>query len=135
MRQMLALGYLMVDQEGYGTFAMAESSLPVLRGQQPLMLRKDVVAPVKASKAANGRQKQALNVPESAQVFFEVLRQWRAQVAKSHGVPAYVIFHDATLLEIAIERPQSLQALSHINGVGTRKLDAYGQDILQHLQG
>ena len=134
MRQMLALGYLMVDQEGYGTFAMAESSLPVLRGQQPLMLRKDVVAPVKASKTSGGRHKQALNVPESAQQFFDVLRQWRAQVAKSHGVPAYVIFHDATLLDIAIERPQSLKARGHINGVGSRKLEAYGKDILQHLQ-
>ena len=138
MRQMLALGYLMVDQEGYGTFAMAESSLPVLRGQQALRLRKDIAAPLKVSKttskATNGRQKQVLDIPDFAQSFFEVLRQWRAQVAKSHGVPAYVIFHDATLLEIAMECPQTLEALSQINGVGTRKLDAYGQDILQHLQ-
>jgi ATP-dependent DNA helicase RecQ len=134
MRQMLALGYLMVDQEGYGTFAMAESSLPVLRGQQVLRLRKDITTPIKVTKTTNGRQKQVLNVPDFAQSFFEVLRQWRAQVAKSHGVPAYVIFHDATLLEIAIECPQTLEALSLINGVGTRKLDAYGQDILQHLQ-
>lgn len=134
MRQMLALGYLMVDQEGYGTFAMAESSVPVLRGQQSLRLRQDSAAPVKASKTVQGRQKQALNVPDFAQDNFESLRQWRAQVAKSHGVPAYVIFHDATLLEIAIEQPKSLDDLSEINGVGTRKLDAYGEDILLHLK-
>lgn len=133
MRQMLALGYLMVDQEGYGTFAMAESSVPVLRGQQSLRLRQDSAAPVKVSKTVQGRQKQALNVPDFAQDNFEALRQWRAQVAKSHGVPAYVIFHDATLLEIAIEQPKSLDDLSEINGVGTRKLDAYGEDILLHL--
>ena len=61
---------------------------------------------------------------------FERLRAWRADAARSHGVPAYVIFHDATLAEIARTRPASLDALRGISGVGARKLDAYGADIV-----
>ena len=56
---------------------------------------------------------------------------WRAGIARSHGVPAYVIFHDATLREIALARPDSLETLAHVNGVGVRKLESYGESILE----
>jgi ATP-dependent DNA helicase RecQ len=65
---------------------------------------------------------------------FERLRAWRAEAARSHGVPAYVIFHDATLAEIARARPASLEALRGISGVGARKLETYGADILGLVQ-
>ena len=134
MRQMLALGYLLVDQEGYGTFAMAEASLPVLKGRQALMLRQDVAPTAKASKTIGAKTRQALEVPAFASQHFEALRKWRADMAKSHGVPAYVIFHDATLLDIAVQNPHSLEMLSEVNGVGSRKLQAYGEDILSVLR-
>ena len=66
-----------------------------------------------------------------AQQRFEALRAWRAEVARSHGVPAYVIFHDATLRELALARPQTLDDLGHISGVGVRKRDAYGEEVLR----
>jgi ATP-dependent DNA helicase RecQ len=69
-----------------------------------------------------------------AQPIFEALRAWRAEIARSHGVPAYVIFHDATLKEIALARPNDLEALAHVNGVGARKLESYGQSILACIE-
>lgn len=134
VRQMLALGYLLVDQEGYGTFAIAQSSVPVLKGQQSLYLRQDAVKSSQSNRPVPSKSRQALAVPEFAQTRFDALRAWRSTVAKHHGVPAYVIFHDATLVDIAIEHPRTLEALSQINGVGARKLDAYGQEILLTLK-
>ncbi len=66
----------------------------------------------------------------AAQQLFERLREWRLDAARRHGVPAYVIFHDATLREIARERPQSLNALRDISGIGAKKLEAYGDEIV-----
>ena len=62
---------------------------------------------------------------------FDALRAWRAEVAREHGLPAYVIFHDATLAEMARERPATLEALAGVSGVGAKKLEAYGQEILR----
>ncbi|HTK01812.1 MAG TPA: HRDC domain-containing protein, partial [Bordetella sp.] len=75
----------------------------------------------------------AVELPSEAQPVFEALRAWRAEVARNHGVPAYVIFHDATLREIAMARPASLTELGGISGVGARKLEAYGDDILERV--
>ncbi|MGY0751858.1 HRDC domain-containing protein, partial [Bordetella bronchiseptica] len=75
-----------------------------------------------------------IDLPAEAKPVFESLRSWRGEVAKSNGVPAYVIFHDATLREIALARPESLDDLSHISGVGARKLQAYGEEILRCVQ-
>jgi ATP-dependent DNA helicase RecQ len=70
---------------------------------------------------------------DAARGRWERLREWRAAVAKEHGVPAYVVFHDATLAELARERPATEDALSRISGVGTRKLERYGADLLKVL--
>ena len=64
---------------------------------------------------------------------FEALRQWRAGVAREQGVPAYVIFHDSTLRQIAIVQPTDLDALTSVNGVGASKLERYGQAVLEAL--
>ncbi len=130
LRQALALGLLAVDLEGYGTLALTESSRAVLKGEQRLMLR-----PVAQQRARARRQRtttaaQREDLPLAAQHCFERLRSWRARVAREHGVPAYVIFHDATLRDIALQQPDTLEALAGISGVGARKREAYGPDVL-----
>ena len=66
---------------------------------------------------------------------FEALKAWRAEIAREHNVPAYVVFHDAALAEMAKEMPETLAALAEIGGVGAKKLEAYGRDILRVLGG
>jgi len=128
LRQLLAQGLLMVDQEGYGTLALTAESRTVLKGERTLMLRREVDKP---AKAATPRSKSLQpDLPRAAQIVFEALRSWRAGIARSHGVPAYVIFHDATLREIALVCPETLEDLSFVNGVGIKKLESYGQSIL-----
>lgn len=128
LRQLLAHGLLVVDQEGYGTLALTEESRAVLKGERTLMLRRESE---RTARANTPKAKASLpDLPSGAQRIFEALRQWRYEIARSHGVPAYVIFNDATLREIAIKRPESLEDLAHINGVGVRKLESYGELIL-----
>jgi len=134
LRQLLAQRLLAVDHEGYGTLALTDSSRAVLKGEQALMLRRDSEKKPRSARSSSGRGKEQIQLPPEAQACFESLRSWRAEVAQSHGVPAYVIFHDATLREIALRRPVSLDELSHVSGVGARKLDAYGVDLLRCVQ-
>lgn len=129
LRQLLAQGLLMVDQEGYGTLALTDESRAVLKGERTLMLRREADKP---ARAAPPRSKSLQpDLPRAAQLVFEALRSWRAGIARSHGVPAYVIFHDATLREIALARPDTLEDLSFVNGVGIKKLESYGKSILE----
>ncbi len=128
LRQLLACGMLTVDHEGYGTLALTDVSRPVLKGEQRLMMRRESKTALSSDVARSRKNDERL--PGIAQAVFESLRAWRAEVARSHGVPAYVIFHDATLREIALAMPQDLSELANISGVGVRKLQAYGQDIL-----
>ncbi|MDH4390122.1 MAG: HRDC domain-containing protein, partial [Aquabacterium sp.] len=74
-----------------------------------------------------------LPLDEAGLARFAALKAWRAEVAKAHNLPAYVVFHDATLAEMAREAPDSLDALAGINGVGGKKLEAYGSDLLRVL--
>lgn len=132
LRQLLAQGLLTVDTEGYGTLALTEGSRAVLKGERTLMLRRESERAAARNRAATPRSKPAAaDLPAEAQALFESLRAWRGDVARNHGVPAYVIFHDATLREIALARPESLEDLGHVSGVGARKLEAYGDDILE----
>ncbi|AOB30159.1 ATP-dependent DNA helicase RecQ [Bordetella sp. H567] len=132
LRQLLAQGLLTVDTEGYGTLALTEASREVLKGERQLMLRRESPKAARASKSAGTRGRPpAVELPAEAQPVFEALRAWRAGVARNHGVPAYVIFHDATLREIALARPETADELGGISGVGARKLDAYGDEILE----
>ncbi len=135
LRQLIALDLLAVDHAAYGTLALTDASLAVLKGERQVMLRTQV------ARAATKRERKlarssiaAAGLAPAALGLFERLRAWRADTAKSHGVPAYVIFHDATLREIADLRPQTLEQLRGISGVGAKKLDAYGQKILLELQ-
>ena len=129
LRQLLAQGLLMVDQEGYGTLALTDESRAVLKGARTLMLRREADRPAKVS---SPRVKSLQpDLPRAAQTVFEALRSWRAGIARSHGVPAYVIFHDATLREIALACPDTLEDLGFVNGVGVKKLESYGESILE----
>jgi ATP-dependent DNA helicase RecQ len=132
VRQLLASGLIAVEGE-YQTLSLSQISGEVLRNERQVMLRKDAT-PVKAAAKAKTSAPVADLDPESTEVF-EKLRAWRAATAKEQGVPAYVIFHDATLRQIAASKPASLAELSGISGVGESKLAKYGEPVLAALVG
>jgi len=132
VRQLLAQGLLAVEGD-YGTLTLTDASAGVLRQQRQVLLRREpeqTAKAAKAAKAAKGRRGEPADLPAEAVGLFEQLRAWRAGVAKEQGVPAYVIFHDATLREIAATQPSSLAELGHVSGVGETKLARYGQQVL-----
>ena len=130
LRQLLAMNILAVDHEGYGTLALTDASRPVLKGESTLMFRRESEKSAKQARVTKPKTMHP-DLPPEARQRFENLRAWRAEVARSHGVPAYVIFHDATLRELALACPQTLEDLGHISGVGVRKRDAYGEEVLR----
>jgi len=136
LRQLLAQSLLSVDHEGFGTLALTDDSRSVLKGEKTLMFRRESEKKrASRSKSSSGRSKQDVVLPPEAQARFEALRAWRAEVARDHGVPAYVIFHDATLREVALNCPKTLDDLGQISGVGARKREAYGEDLLRCISG
>jgi ATP-dependent DNA helicase RecQ len=126
VRQLLAQGLLTVQGE-YGVLAITEASAAVLAGSRAVRLRKE---PERAAKAAR-KSKAASDLPGEAAPLFERLRQWRAGVARDQGVPAYIVFGDATLRGIAIVQPRSLAELDGISGIGEKKLATYGEQLLE----
>ncbi|MEU6364875.1 DNA helicase RecQ [Streptomyces sp. NPDC046931] len=132
IRQLLAQGLLAVEGE-YGTLVLTEASGAVLRREHEVPLRKEPPKPVVARSAVpKGERapKAAAELPPELLPVFEALRSWRAAQAKEQGVPAYVIFHDATLREIAAVRPKTVAELGTISGVGEKKLATYGEGVL-----
>jgi ATP-dependent DNA helicase RecQ len=147
LRQLIALGHLRTEGE-YNTLELTASAREVLRGEVQLLLREAseaTAAPRRGragSSASTSRGKtsskdKAPPVPldEDATARFADLKAWRAEVAREHNLPAYVVFHDATLAEMARAQPDSLDALGAISGVGAKKLEAYGREILRVLGG
>jgi ATP-dependent DNA helicase RecQ len=130
VRQLLAQDLLAVEGD-YGTLALTDGSAQVLRKQRPVMLRREPERPAKAPRAR--KAEPAASLPADAVAAFERLRAWRAAAAKEQGVPAYVIFHDATLREVATTSPSSLAELSKVSGIGETKLARYGQQLLDAL--
>ena len=136
VRQLLAQDLLAVEGD-YGTLTLTDASAGVLRQQRQVMLRREPEQTPKAAKAARAakpRGGEPGDLPAEAAGLFEQLRAWRAGVAKEQGLPAYVIFHDATLREIAATRPSSLAELGHVSGVGETKLARYGQQVLDTVR-
>jgi len=130
VRQLLAQGLLAVEGD-YGTLVLTDASAQVLRKQRPVMLRRE---PERAPKAPRARKAGAVaDLPAQALPVFERLRAWRSERAKEQGVPAYVVFSDATLREIATTLPSSLAGLSNVSGIGETKLARYGQQVLDVL--
>ncbi|TDP97069.1 DNA helicase RecQ [Labedaea rhizosphaerae] len=132
VRQLLAQGLLAVEGD-YGTLALTETSGEVLGKRREVRLRKE---PERTRPARSSRKTEpTADLPAEAAATFELLRSWRAATAKEQGVPAYVIFHDATLREIATRMPSTVDELARVNGVGKAKLDRYGEQILTTLGG
>ncbi|MGG6461467.1 DNA helicase RecQ [Solilutibacter silvestris] len=134
-RQLMAAGLLESDLDGHGSLRLGASSGPLLRGETTLALRMDPAR--KASRRERGNRNAVPaaheQLAEDAQQRFDALRAWRGDTARSQNVPAYVIFHDATLREIALHAPADLDALARINGVGAAKLERYGDALLEVL--
>ncbi|RFU41467.1 DNA helicase RecQ [Actinomadura logoneensis] len=134
IRQLLAQGLLAVESN-HGTLVLTEQSATVLRGDRRVLMRREPerATPAKAAAKSTRERKAAVELPAEAMPLFERLRAWRAATAKEQGVPAYVIFHDATLREIATANPTSLAELSTISGVGENKLAKFGDQVLEVL--
>lgn len=129
-RQLIAHGLLSVDLEGYGGLHLTQASRPVLRGETPLMLRKRR----KMKPKRRAKQMGTGEVSDANQALWQALRTLRLELAQSQGVPAYVVFHDATLMEMAERRPRDRQQLAMITGVGDHKLERYGDAFLRVLR-
>ena len=141
LRQLIALGYLQTEGD-YNTLELTSAARQVLRGEVQILLRQPAVAPkpgrvAKLGKGTSAQRSRANSPPlpldEAGLARFEALKAWRAELARKHKLPAYVIFHDATLAEMAHAAPDSLEAIENISGVGVKKLEAYGRDILRVL--
>jgi ATP-dependent DNA helicase RecQ len=136
LRQLVALGHVVTEGE-YNVLALTDSARAVLKGEVRIVLRlpREAAPRVRVRKAreAKATLPSAAHLDAAAQLRFVALRAWRAEVAREHNLPAYVVFHDATLAAMATEQPTSIDALARISGVGAKKLQAYGVDILRVL--
>ncbi|RDG38501.1 DNA helicase RecQ [Streptomyces corynorhini] len=132
-RQLLAQGLIAVEGD-YGTLVLTEGSGEVLGGRRPVALRREPERAAKPAREKTAKARSApVDLPAEVVPVFEALRAWRAASAKEQGVPAYVIFHDATLRAIAVLGPSTLAELGTVTGVGENKLAKYGEQILETL--
>ena len=129
-RQLVARGLLKVDMEGYGSLVLTERSRPVLRGEESVNLRLDKRTP----RPARDRKSPREPVAPADATLWEALRDKRRSLAEAQGVPPYVIFHDASLTEMAQRKPQTLDEFAVITGVGEKKLARYGPAFLEVIQ-
>jgi ATP-dependent DNA helicase RecQ len=142
LRQLIALGAVSVDAEHFNTLKLEPLAMSFLKGERQVMLREAAPDAPRKAKVLGGKDaKPKTKTPETlaaldsaAQNRFAALKAWRAEVAREHALPAYVIFHDATLLAMATAAPQSLAELSGISGLGAKKLEAYGEEVLRLLR-
>jgi ATP-dependent DNA helicase RecQ len=134
LRQLIAMGAVHVDAQAYNTLHLTEQSRAVLRGEVQVQLRESVSASGRKPKRS-ARLGTAVKAPialdSDALLRYSALKAWRAEVAREHNLPAYVIFHDATLAAIAQRSPQSLGDLQGISGIGAKKLEAYADEVLR----
>ncbi len=114
----------------YGTLALTEPSAAILRGEVAVPLRRDVLMPKQRSPKQSAQSKAAAALSDADAAIFERLRAWRTAQATEQGVPAYMVFSDATLRALAEAKPQSEAELSGISGIGASKLERYGTDLL-----
>ncbi len=135
LRQLVALGHVVAEGE-FNTLHLTDSARAVLKGEVQLLLRlpPETTRRAKPARSARGAAKPLpVALDAEALARFAALKAWRAEVAREHNLPAYVVFHDATLAEMARVQPGSLEELAHIAGVGAKKLEAYGREILRVL--
>ncbi len=137
-RQLIAEGYLLLDSEGYGSLRLSDKCRPLLRGELRINLRKIESVQTRSdsrtsTKTASRVRASKTDLNEADQLVFDALREKRLELARDNGLPPYIIFHDSTLVEMASKRPQDMQALSMIQGIGDTKLARYGREFLDIL--
>jgi ATP-dependent DNA helicase RecQ len=134
-RQLVAGGFLASDMESYGGLKLTAAARPVLKGEQEVWLRRDPEpARRKTSKAERASRFKEAFAGANDDPLWQALKARRLELAREQGVPPYVIFHDSTLLEILNQKPQTLDQLGRISGVGQAKLTRYGDDFLKVLE-
>ncbi|MDN5935661.1 MAG: DNA helicase RecQ, partial [Nitrosospira sp.] len=135
-RQLAALGLLTADGEGHGSLRLTPASRAVLNGSQTVFLRLQPERKKTAAKATAtaAREDKFATFDPAARTLWEQLRTWRAEAAKKHGIPAYVVFHDTTLAELVRLRPRTQNELRQVPGIGVHKLKSYGDSLLEILR-
>jgi ATP-dependent DNA helicase RecQ len=131
LRQVIAQGLVDIDHESYGALKLTAASRPVLKGEATIALRRYQKSVKQKRVVARSAGFVETDLSSVQQAVFERLRWWRVETAREHNVPAYVIFHDATLREIAKAMPPSVEDLRFISGVGEKKLQSYGAQIIE----
>lgn len=129
LRQLVVRGYLSADPDRFNALRMTERARPLLKGEETLQLRRDPKPARAGRRGASGAPIEAMLDPASA-ALFDALRTCRRRLAERAGVPPYVVFHDATLIDMAQRRPMTLAAMLEVSGVGEAKLEKYGGDFL-----
>lgn len=133
-RQLMARGLIAVDVDGFGSLKLTEESRPVLRDEESIYFRKDMGKEKQTPKRKKSTQTtQDFSANPADKALWEALRSKRKELAQEQGVPAYIIFHDATLMEMVAAHPLTLHELSSISGVGASKLEKYGEEFLSVL--
>ena len=133
IRQLLAHGFLSVDIEGYSTLAMTPKSIPLLKGEEKLMLKQVSYLHLPSKNIMPTRKKTFQDLHPEAYARYQILKQWREQRSSKDGLDPQFIFNDTTLRYIATDNPSTMQQLAHIDGVNLYKLQMYGKDILRTL--
>ncbi|KQP11936.1 RecQ family ATP-dependent DNA helicase [Pseudorhodoferax sp. Leaf267] len=139
LRQLVAIGAVAVDAAAFNTLKLTDGSRAILKGEQAVQLRESVSAPASRKTRQKTRSDRvppaAAQLDAEGQARFAALKAWRAEVAREHNLPAYVIFHDATLAAIAARAPQTQEDLQGISGMGASKMDKYGEEVLRVCAG
>ncbi len=129
VRQLLAADLLAARGE-YGTLVITPASAEVLSGNRTVRMRNEPLRQASSGRSSSSSRGAVVDLAEADIPLFEALRAWRAAEAKEQGVPAYIVFGDATLRAVAELRPQSLADLDGVSGIGEKKLAAYGEGLL-----
>ena len=130
-RQLVALGYAAVDHTAYGALRLSATARPVLRGEQRVEMREDTGRPTRPTRTRRSAAPEG-GTPDAE--LLARLKAWRTDQARRQAIPAYVVLHDATLTEIARRAPRSHAELSEIPGIGEKRLQRYGEELLSVLQ-
>lgn len=129
-RQLVANGYLRADPEGYGALQLTDECRPLLKGENKVELRKDPVVKTSTGRSSSSKSGSVVKDQVTDHVGWQALRACRKELAEKQGVPPYVIFHDTTLFDMLERKPQTLDELAGVSGVGAAKLEKYGETFL-----
>ena len=133
-RQLIALGFVHSDIDRHGALLLQPDSKPLLKGEQTLRLRMLAKSKKSLVSTTTGSKREAVEISAFDAPLFEALRELRTRLAQQQGVPPYVILHDKTLHELCRQRPLALPDLADIPGIGARKLELYGNDLVQIIE-